>query len=675
MRRVLVGAPLLLLGLLAVPAGAGDGAGVGAAAAPVPRLPAGLALELGPDGRTVRTDSPLHALTRRTRGDAGAITRAVAAAVAAAAPSAPTPLLSVPGEGDGAFELQPVMGAFGTSGGDLDGDGLADVVAFVQPDGAPVLQARRGTDGALLWSRPLDVESALAFPTGEDLTGDGAHDLLVDGVTAVGSVEDRPDGYRSRVTLEQTYGVVDGRTGELVWSRTVSGSIEESYSGAEDPVGVAGTWQSEVVLRDVVLPLLAGDLDEDGAGDLVLDTVDLTLTESGTGAGLLLAGAGRYTAALRASTVAEAVDGGTGTSRAVRTAAPGPALALLTPLGPALDGSGADLLWSTEAAPDVDLVCAVAADVRHCTDEGDPPTTTVELVDGRSAQALWTAVLDEVGAFARPLEDADRDGVRDVAVVLFDQDVTTVLSGASGRELWRTEPASGFLLGVEDGVALLVDVEGRSGQGGTPTEPAPFVVELRVERRDAATGAVLREDAHELPELPAAMVVGLFAGFELAADGDGDRVRDLVMSASASSYDQDGDGEVRSLLRAESATDGRPLLHETSDDVRLLSVFGDLDGDGLTDVLRDVVGGGDVFAATEATALRLVDGAQLWRFSGGFFDVPLPAGDQDGVPGVELVRGGHDEQRSWVESLRGADLGPRWTTRTAPTGPPLPSTG
>lgn len=59
--------------------------------------------------------------------------------------------------------------------GDLDRDGLADVVA---PTMGAHVEALRGMDGARLWRAEVDGGSRCG-PTVEDVTGDGVLDVVV----------------------------------------------------------------------------------------------------------------------------------------------------------------------------------------------------------------------------------------------------------------------------------------------------------------------------------------------------------------------------------------------------------------------------------------------------------------------------------------------------------------
>lgn len=188
--------PALLGAVLALPAVASP------EVAPVTAGATAAALLRGADGPgspAVRVEGPagpargvVDALTAvRRHADTGAWLRSTAAAVQAA--QGPIgglrPLLLEPEADVEPVESEPLIDDFAVAdrGGDLDGDGLEDVLAFTSDAEDDVLQARRGTDGGLLWSIALSEDAgALAFPVGRDLTGDGVDDLLLQYMVQIG---------------------------------------------------------------------------------------------------------------------------------------------------------------------------------------------------------------------------------------------------------------------------------------------------------------------------------------------------------------------------------------------------------------------------------------------------------------------------------------------------------
>ena len=119
-----------------------------------------------------------------------------------------------------------------SSTGDLDGDGLDDLVILRDP-AVGGLTARRGTDGAVLWTNASDIVpfNVVVDDLG-DVTGDGVDDLAVRGSGDV--YEDTPP----RVT------VLDGSDGSVLLSTEASTAM---VVGALDDEGTVGILTQRVV--------------------------------------------------------------------------------------------------------------------------------------------------------------------------------------------------------------------------------------------------------------------------------------------------------------------------------------------------------------------------------------------------------------------------------------------
>ena len=631
--------PLLLAGLLAVPA-----SGVGAPASSSDDLAArGLALAergatvlLADAGGTRRLDRDVRAALARPGTDAAG--RQVL-------------LLSHEPES----EIAPVGATtFGVPAGDLDGDGLDDVVTYsFGPEEGGRVQARRGTDGTVLWERPVEAEAGFVYPLGQDVTGDGRADLLLDELSLQGESVGTPVTSESRSRLRQVYGVVSGADGAGLWSRTVDGTVVERSTGVGagggGPVTAeAGAGTVEVEATGLPLLLLAGG----GSPALVENVVDVTVRYRDAYAATPEAGGFAYDEVVRTSTSASAVDPATGTARALRSAAGVPGLALLEPVGD-LDGDRSpEGVWVVDRGPDAQVACAYALDAGTCrgTDDDSTPPTTTELLGLADGAARWERedagyALVGVGA------EADGDGTGDL-VRQQPFGGLEVVSGRDGTPVWLTAADEDrAVVAVDGGVVALLGLlfEGPDG------------AELVLERRSLATGDVVDADRRPLP-LGGSGFVLVYA--QQIADGDGDGGAELVVGAltEASSEDPEEAPQVRSSARVVPVAAGPALLTTEGDDPRFLLGYPDLDGDGLAEVVLDVVTAVDDDAfGTDATALRVADGAALWRFRGSFLGFPYAAGDQDGRPGAELLAGRLRGDDVVAVSLRGADLGLRWT--------------
>ncbi len=122
-------------------------------------------------------------------------------------------------------EAWRVLGPFDPAG-DLDGDGVADVLSRGVRDKmnakevealGPIAFARSGSDGRVLWRRPLDPSSIPRFTTfplaGGDLDGDGSPEILVQSIHLSPAGRDHQPR-SSTLPLE----VLSGRSGRRLWS-------------------------------------------------------------------------------------------------------------------------------------------------------------------------------------------------------------------------------------------------------------------------------------------------------------------------------------------------------------------------------------------------------------------------------------------------------------------------
>lgn len=682
--------PALVAGALALPA-----AGSPPAPAPTPAtVPAtgggavGVTLAVLPDGGRVDTGTVQGALTSvRRHADIRSWLTSIATAVRAAqGPSgAPAPIVIATAE-DGAPESGPieVLPDFTVagSGGDLDGDGLDDVVAAHGDDEDLTLQARRGADGALLWSVGLaDGVGALAYPLGTDVTGDGVDDLLshvLTGMTEVFIGEGSSEyTYRYASTFTHSIAVHSGIDGRQLWNRRIEGSIEESASGRNGPAGL--TYDGEYSLQATglgILPLLTTDVTGDGLDDVVLNEIDLDIERSGEGAGVFVIGTDSSREALRSSTRVVLLAGRDGTEFLRREAVDQAGIAVAVPAGQVVGSGAGDLAWSTQLAPDLESTCAQVVFVECLEEPSGRRGIDVELVDGATGQVAWAISTEGVSPTMTPLDtDLDGDGTRDLALTVGDADGSRllVLSGARGRTLWQVTGEYPLLLGIGPDaggrqVAAVADLS--TAYSYDPLTGSTVTAKTALQRRDAMTGELLSTRDQQVSARAAedgTHIGDLFAwAVSPAQDGDGDGRQELVLAVTVEVRGFDDDGaqmsrDASSSLRVEDLGAGRLLLEEATDDVRLLFPLGDLDGDGLLDLERDVIDEGDIFAPSAVTAFRATDGVELWSHRGGLATTLHAVGDQDGEPGLEVVqvvREGADAPL--VASLRGADLRERW---------------
>jgi len=155
---------------------------------------------------------------------------------------------------------------------DLDGDEFDDIVSRRRVNDATVVEAMRGEDAALLWSRTIAQEISRVDDVG-DLTSDGVDDIAAWGWS----------GSSDRTTI------IDGATGSTWWQGPgqFAGKIrlgerrgvvltDENWTGHHYVVSVKGLDTSAGVIYEAVFDCdnrivePAGDLNADGSDDVVV---------------------------------------------------------------------------------------------------------------------------------------------------------------------------------------------------------------------------------------------------------------------------------------------------------------------------------------------------------------------------------------------------------------------
>ena len=551
--------------------------------------------------------------------------------------------------------------------GDLDGDGAEDLVVLSEDlaTESVSVQARRGVDGAVLWEQASGQNGLLAWPLGSDVDGDGVDDLSLDGLTihteeVVEECEEFDDEeycwpVEYRATFTWTIGVASGADGSALWTRDFAGDIDEAltYESTDHTVYYESTDRYELTSTNLyVIPMTAGDLDGNGE-DLVVDAVDLDVVEEWASTEAFPLWVDEGSLQIRAATRADVADAATGAVRQTLTDAAPERISFLSPVDDMVGGSGPDLLWDRIIAPDQTYQC-VTADVfvdyvGACPDELEGGWALgVELLDGATLAPAWSSTIAG-GEFVFGLGgDLSGDGTGDLMVLGFAEDgyTTSVLSGKDGAALWtQTSPDDWFyptVLAPLDAVA------------GVDLVTVAFLFEdegggIVVDRRSGATGAVISSTTREMPPLPDDADMGAILMYaEGAPDGDGDSIGDLITGFVQVAYTYDdetgpSDEPVVTQSRGftESGVSGE--LHRTlSDDENVVwfEGVGDLDGDALVDVLVERYGY-DEQADTESgswAASALFPGADFWtRDAASTFLYLSEAGDQDGVPGQEML--------------------------------------
>ena len=293
--------------------------------------------------------------------------------------------------------------------GDLDGDGLRDVVVASSAATRVSLTAQRGVDGRPLWSQQFDSAPAVWLEAAGDTTGDGVGDVLVYGFDFWA---DQP--------IQAT--VVSGSDGAAQWSRQTGGAWavgDIDRDGRADVLTVDDIW----TLRALGYRYVAIS----GSGRRLWAKSYTVRTPSGGyfamgGMGLVgdvdrdrVADAG-HEIELYGASGKKVVERGVVRSRTGVKAFSG---AVGSPLHASLDRRGDDLISTRRA-------------------KGG--TTRLVARDGRNGSALWRHSLSAKGVeFVWP-RGADLTGDRraEVVAMVFTRRGTKVrVLDASGRLLWR----------------------------------------------------------------------------------------------------------------------------------------------------------------------------------------------------------------------------------------------
>lgn len=557
-------------------------------------------------------------------------------------------------------------------GGDLDGDGLDDVlVAGHDPETDDGYAAGvRGLDGADLW-RESSPDLVAGWPAG-DLDGDGASDLYAVWM-------DVHDGQRSETCgadrCEETYTASftwrlqarSGSDGQVRWQRSYDGTWRSRHVREETSTGWRTEWDLEVTSL-AALPIPGGDHDGDGLADVIVNRLDLHERYRDEGE---VIGEREGEHRLRGRTESEVLRG-TDADLLFELGWEGPGLAELA-VAPDLSGDGRhDLLWARQIADDDTWTCLRAALTEHCSDGSEHTTAfVVEALDGITWATLWSHRIDDAlhGSALVLEEDLDGDAVADL-YVLTDRPsdegwgwFQRVVSGRDGTAAWEHEGLGGLFavapVGGLPGADLILSattVHWELCWLPPPLCEPHLTASLVVQRLDGPTGELL-SDTTWTGELPPADGVWFAFSFR-RGDHDGDGVVDPSLSVGSQGA-EDGD---RSLAHVQSAVTGEMLYERDVEGFHATWPTADLDGNANDDLL--VTAGDPGWASGQVrwstSALALPQQQTLWTV-GADDPTPWVAGDQDGRPGAELIRVVSDDGELLLQSLDGATLTTRWS--------------
>ncbi|MBW3662532.1 MAG: hypothetical protein KY469_05465 [Actinobacteria bacterium] len=607
-------------------------------------------------------------------------------------PPTATPEENDVADSDSDFTPVPASWRFARPVPDLDGDGIDDVLdqSFDADSGEYAIVARRGTDGAELWSLLATDSADVLSEVVPDLTGDGASDLLIWDITFgdYGCEDENCDTWYADFTWSVR--VRDGRTGAAAWTTTYPGSYRDAfvYEEGESTWGNTYDYRSEFEADNYwVVPLVADDHDGDGVRDLIVNQIDfigaedrqyatyeepLPIREEGT------------SRSIDVHATVSLVGGSDGESFWERTAEGADGDAVAVPFGDAV-GSGTDeLLWLRFGHPTGDASCRyldvlVVNEQLDCTDTlVEEWTTTAELLDGDARATAWSyTVTDgpEQFTWILPAEaDLDGDGSDDLFEIVdsFDFDswesstTITPRSGADASALWSAVTEWGFPIAVGS-------LDGGAGQDVLIADSSfveteeDWFTRTSLHRLDGATGTELLTTTHDSDDLDGSG--GTFTGLFLGQDLDGDGGEDLWLSSYTINFDT-GAETSRDLVES-LATGEQVYLLESAGD-RWVWDLTDLDADGDAEVVQvDLVSTRvrlwdewtRVPVALDVSAHQHDSGAALWALPRlDYWDDSLATGsDVDGVPGSDLIEARAASDPAGVTLRHGATADVLWT--------------
>lgn len=587
--------------------------------------------------------------------------------------------------------------SYPSPGGDLNGDGLADVLVWEMtlPSEHVTLRALRGTDGTQLWSLPLDAADAFTYPVG-DLTGDGIDDLVVEALEVIEEreTEDCPSEddcrYEYEATLAWQVSLRSGADGRSVWTRRYGGRDSYRYRYEERNLALLYDYSYEQTIESsnwLILALLSGDHNGDGANDLVVDGEDLDwhVTQEYHRTGAIIDESAEER--VRTATRAQVVSGPDGRLLASLETEKANKIGIPWPVGDMVGDKAPDLLWDSAVVPDVSYSCRTIVVTSDCPDSWAGPTFELNVLDGRDLERAWRKPVEDADmAFIRSVDgDVSGDGAEDIWIStrVFDESggassQLRMISGADGRLLWKHAPGPEWEvpllvapLGGAPGSDVLTAAFGGEAASGEESEATSTIRFARVE---GTSGETLFETTHRVRTLSGSHNGYLwYTQVGAMGDANGDGTDDVYVSGYAFVWDWDlvtGEptfSQVGSSTFAESSRTGT-LLHEAhGPDIFVLWPAPDLDGDGRSDAYEwhfPLEEGGSYqvrihgLAPTNYLWDRTFTSDEFW--SGTFSE----AGDEDGRPGDEILYGTNFEQEgrrhALVSSLEGATGRERW---------------
>jgi hypothetical protein len=537
-------------------------------------------------------------------------------------------------------EMEAQFSAWTTPAGDLDGDGVTDVLVYeVDVEWTHVrTTALSGADGAVLWV--MDGPRA-AWPAGRDLDGEPGDDLVAVSLLrrearGEGCEEDPEWCDAMEVDVAWRVAVLDGATTQTRWQHDIEGwwRYDEDDTGWEMTSDSFSIWTA--VTTTPTGPALA--VERSGRLRATLTTTSGVVVEE-----VVTEHRARETVTV------ELLDGADGTvsGRIVH----GPVASDYAWYWPAAlrDDGVDDALITVNLAPDVVTRCTrvIVLTLSCASEQEEDYGSRSTLVDGRSLEPRW-----ELEAWASQLgADLDGDGVNDMTTwewEVWGAPTSTVHSGSTGEPLLS-------IAGVHSIRPLAADLDGDGIHDLLTYAPTNNENEhgVRVQRRSGRTGALLFETAHTGTTSPGEHA-STYAS--LIPDVGGDGVGDILVTTAR--YREDPWSYGREHIVEDGATGVHLWSVPFEEGWSYLLPLGDVDGDGAAEVVH--VSERD----DRITVLDGPTGTPRWALDASRATVVGDV-DGDGAPDL-LLTDRDDDGNQWVTARSGRTGDVIWQRLIAP---------
>ena len=355
---------------------------------------------------------------------------------------------------------------------------------------------------------------------------------------------------------------------------------------------------------------------------------------------------------------AEAVDAGTGAIIHSRDSDRRPGGATLRSVRDATGDGRDDLLWAQPLELTSPTVC-VPQPCKTVRRSG----LELALIDGATRDAAWTHEIQDPDV-VRAAPVTTRAGDPLIAQDLADgRTELFALAGGDGRERWRVETQLSDVPTVVGDDLLLWE----------GTEPADLEFRLRLRRIDGATGDDLLVTQHDLPGTDDDLDI-LIA--QAVGDVDADGAPDVMVAEWHHTPPWIETGTARTLLKVESGRTGLTLFTAERDRKALLFAGGDLLPSGPDDLLEGSTTYNDL-GFLRFSAIAMPDGRTMWSRDdvltyatfGAARDVAT--GTDDVIYGRTRFNGETPHPLSRIDMLVGASGVPRWGHGDSMGDPPI----